>query len=270
MSKPILETIIIKINEKFKERAYRSVSDTIYDSSFDVTISESPSDNYIEFNIDEQVPVSFELGKFLNSLHNTTEGITSVVAINGEDWNVCFSDKSIPSEVLDIYKLHIEDINSRLNYIYSKLAVNLNIERDEVVLTTDDPDEDYQGNEIIVIDDVYEGKYSGHLYTAWVRDVPRGASDDPAETTSFWKNNKVIYGGGKTPDEAVAALFEKLLHPEYPVSMVPKVIIGRWTYDKEIEDIHRYAPMQRGPDTRFRDSYPLSFEVFSRLWWRMI
>lgn len=66
---------------------------------------------------------------------------------------------------------------------------------------------------LTVIADRYGGAYSGGAYTAWNLDpweVPKGVDGDDVECMSFWFDNKILYGKGRTVSEALGDLYIKL------------------------------------------------------------
>lgn len=81
-----------------------------------------------------------------------------------------------------------------------------------VQLVTDDPDTALQliGDVIVVDEDRYIGSYSGYRFTAWINRVPFEASGGDTLCADFWMQNKTIFGGGQTPDDAVSDLINKL------------------------------------------------------------
>jgi len=61
--------------------------------------------------------------------------------------------------------------------------------------------------------DRYNGVYSDGKYIAWnllAEDVPEGAEADDCGCHSFWLDNEIICGKGRTVSEALADLYMKL------------------------------------------------------------
>lgn len=76
--------------------------------------------------------------------------------------------------------------------------------------TDDESDSLHLMNAIVVQEDRYSGTYSQYAFTAWVNVVPDDTSGGDPTCKSFWKNNNILFGGGGTPDDAVANLLTKL------------------------------------------------------------
>ena len=61
--------------------------------------------------------------------------------------------------------------------------------------------------------DRYNGAYSEGKFIAWnllTEDVPDGAEGDDVDCHSFWLNNEIVCGKGRTVSEALADLYIKL------------------------------------------------------------
>lgn len=84
-------------------------------------------------------------------------------------------------------------------------------------LPTIDLSADLEGRMIQIDDDRYTGAYSGHEYTAWWGTKPSALDDSDPECMLFWREwrDKLIYGGGDTPQEAFRDLIRKLSPYEY-------------------------------------------------------
>lgn len=66
---------------------------------------------------------------------------------------------------------------------------------------------------LTIIRDRYTGVYSGGEFTAWnlyPEDVPEGIDADDVGCSSFFNTTKIIYGRGKTPNDAVMDLISRL------------------------------------------------------------
>lgn len=79
-------------------------------------------------------------------------------------------------------------------------------------LTTSDPETTLSclGDVIVIDEDLYDGTYSGHSFTAWINRIPFNASGGDGDCEEFWSSNKVIFGGADTPDLAICDLLKKL------------------------------------------------------------
>lgn len=137
-------------------------------------------------------------------------------------------------------------------------------------LTTDDPDPVHVQNIIFIDEDRYTGAYSGHRYTAWVGNIPDDASGGDSTCAEFWDTNKVIFGGGSTPDEAVADLFRKLWVPDGPYeNYCPTLILYTGIYesnDPSTRAITLCSSRQNFYDERLRVVYPKASELFHKVW----
>ena len=61
--------------------------------------------------------------------------------------------------------------------------------------------------------DRYNGAYSGGQFIAWnllAEDVPEGSEADDVDCHSFWLENEIVCGKGRTVSEALANLYIKL------------------------------------------------------------
>lgn len=70
---------------------------------------------------------------------------------------------------------------------------------------------------LTIIYDRYGGTYSGGAYTAWncnPYDIPNGPFSSDCECSDFWCKCKIPVGKGRTPDEAIADLWNKLTKGE--------------------------------------------------------
>ena len=66
---------------------------------------------------------------------------------------------------------------------------------------------------LTIVSDRYSGAYSGGNYTAWnllAEDVPEGIEADDVDCHSFWLDNEIVCGKGRTVSEALADLYTKL------------------------------------------------------------
>ena len=72
---------------------------------------------------------------------------------------------------------------------------------------------------LTIVADRYSGTYSGGAFTAWnlqAEDVPQDINASDVECASFWDtaDGRYYIGRGKTPDEAIKDLAERLLEKE--------------------------------------------------------
>lgn len=70
---------------------------------------------------------------------------------------------------------------------------------------------------LTIVSDRYSGAYSGGEYTAWnllAEDVPEGIEADDVGCHSFWLDNEIVCGKGRTVCEALADLYMKLNNQE--------------------------------------------------------
>lgn len=66
---------------------------------------------------------------------------------------------------------------------------------------------------LTIVRDRYTGCYSGGEFTAWnlqPEDVPEEIDADDVGCATFFSHTKIIYGRGKTPDEAAMDLIKRL------------------------------------------------------------
>jgi hypothetical protein len=137
-------------------------------------------------------------------------------------------------------------------------------------LTTDDPDPMHVQNIIFIDEDRYNGAYSGHEYTAWVGGIPDDASGGDSTCYEFWDTNKVIFGGGNTPDEAVADLFKKLWVPGGPYeNYCPTLILYTGIYDAFDPTTRAIVLCNRNRDSydhRIPLVYPEASKLFHHVW----
>jgi hypothetical protein len=137
-------------------------------------------------------------------------------------------------------------------------------------LTTDDPDPISAVKVIVVDQDRYCGTYSNHKYHAWIGAVPDDASAGDSDCEVFWTENDVIFGGGPTPDEAIAALFQKLwgtngFYPEY----CPTLIFNSALYTPVKSDLRYIGLDSQGSsfyDRRIVEVYPKSAKLYREQW----
>jgi hypothetical protein len=136
---------------------------------------------------------------------------------------------------------------------------------------TDDQSESlHLMNAIVVQEDRYGGCYSNHSFTAWVNVVPDDASAGDPTCEAFWKNNKILFGGGGTPDDAVADLLTKLyvdnVQTEYlgnPVNQGAAYFNSIWnTSEYDAKPRHDEEFIGTIKDRRFKDLYPKSVSKF--------
>lgn len=137
-------------------------------------------------------------------------------------------------------------------------------------LTTDDPDPTSAVRVIVVDEDRYGGAYSGHSYHAWVGAVPDDASGGDTVCDAFWTKNDVVFGGGSTPDEAVAALFEKLWGADgFYEQYCPTLIFNAASY-KPTKSSLRYIGLESmtssSYDHRLGLVYPKSAILYHQQW----
>jgi hypothetical protein len=74
-----------------------------------------------------------------------------------------------------------------------------------------DPHEDSERSVIQIDRDRYRGHYSGHSYTAWIGVRPSMIDGPDPECDEFWEEwkDKLLFGGGETPQEAFKDLIKK-------------------------------------------------------------
>ncbi len=66
---------------------------------------------------------------------------------------------------------------------------------------------------LTIVCDRYTGCYSGGEFTAWnlyPDDIPEGIYGDDVGCSSFFSHTKIVYGRGKTPNDAVIDLINRL------------------------------------------------------------
>lgn len=66
---------------------------------------------------------------------------------------------------------------------------------------------------LTIVSDRYTGAYSGGQYTAWnlsANELPDGIDGDDVDCMSFWRNNTIPVGKGRTVSEALANLYIQL------------------------------------------------------------
>ena len=66
---------------------------------------------------------------------------------------------------------------------------------------------------LTIINDRYTGTYSGGIFTAWNMDyyeIPTDPDEDDVTCMLFWAKTDIIVGRGKTPQEAVDDLRQRL------------------------------------------------------------
>lgn len=131
-------------------------------------------------------------------------------------------------------------------------------------LTTTDPNYNHQIDAIIIDEDRYGGSYSGFMFTAWYCGVPDDIDAGDGTCEEFWKNNDIVFGGGSTPDQAVADLLTKiLLTHRYDPDPYPKVIYNTSHYAKFD---HTTVFVGCVKDSRFATVYPKSHAIFKKHW----
>lgn len=66
---------------------------------------------------------------------------------------------------------------------------------------------------LTIVADRYNGAYSGGKFTAWnllAEDIPEGIEGDDCDCHSFWLENEIVCGKGRTVSEALSDLYVKL------------------------------------------------------------
>ena len=66
---------------------------------------------------------------------------------------------------------------------------------------------------LVIIRDRYTGVYSGGYFTAWnmyLEDIPQEIEADDVSCYNFWYSYEGIVGLGKTPNEAIEDLQQKI------------------------------------------------------------
>ena len=101
--------------------------------------------------------------------------------------------------------------------------------------------DDYKNYLVEIEQDRYQGKYSGHRYTAWRGIRPKYIDDVEDVCQAFWEElpEPLIFGGGSTPKEAFADLIRKLLgqgigiyDPEFVLLSPLRVIVILSIFDE--------------------------------------
>jgi len=70
---------------------------------------------------------------------------------------------------------------------------------------------------LTIIHDRYNGCYSGGEFTAWnlcPENIPEEIDSDDVSCCVFFNRTRIIYGRGKTPDNAVVDLINRLARDE--------------------------------------------------------
>lgn len=141
-------------------------------------------------------------------------------------------------------------------------------------LITDNPDSYHTKKAIMIDQDRYDGCYSGFSFTAWYNEIPVDISAGDYECENYWKNNNVIYGGGSTPDEAVADLFKKFYQKttKSELEVNGKIEIGYYPQVEIIWNTSEYnarCPVDQRviwirEDPRFKKLYPKAEAIFNQ------
>lgn len=153
------------------------------------------------------------------------------------------------------------------------------------------PDSDARAKDNIVYVDTdrYGGSYSGYVYTAWLNSVPEDVDAGDFYCGVFWDKNKIIFGGGNTPDEAVKDLFDKLyvrpkddenyMAPELPLLIILQDDLDNGKYKDEFDNWRKrsvtmivVSDMGRGDKKGkagpwvdvFKKIYPLTCELLEK------
>lgn len=160
-----------------------------------------------------------------------------------------------------------------LNTIYDQVAGKYPKKPEEKVeetakvtprLTTDDPNHNHRINPIIIDEDRYGGSYSGHGFTAWFGAVPDDIDAGDSECHGFWITNNIVFGGGNTPDEAVADLLKKILEDhKYDPTPYPQVIYNTSEYT-DFDQSTIFVGCVKDP--RFATVYPKSHAIYKKHW----
>lgn len=112
-------------------------------------------------------------------------------------YTLCYENSHLESRVLSAEYNEIAEI-SKVNKdsLLSGTYVNSFVE-DEIYPLT-------------IVSDRYTGAYSGGQYTAWnlsANELPDGIDGDDVDCMSFWRNNTIPVGKGRTVSEALANLY---------------------------------------------------------------
>lgn len=140
--------------------------------------------------------------------------------------------------------------------------------------TDDESDSLHLMNAIVVQEDRYSGTYSQYAFTAWVNVVPDDTSGGDPTCKSFWKNNNILFGGGGTPDDAVANLLTKLYVDKVQTEYLGDSVGEGATYFNSVWNTSEYEAVPRHDeefigtikDPRFKALYPKSYEIFKAMW----
>ena len=107
-------------------------------------------------------------------------------------YTLCYENSHLESRVLNVEYNEIADI--------AKVNVSGDFMEDEIYPLT-------------IVSDRYTGAYSGGQYTAWnlsANELPDGIDGDDVDCMSFWRNNTIPVGKGRTVSEALANLYIQL------------------------------------------------------------
>ncbi len=131
-------------------------------------------------------------------------------------------------------------------------------------LTTGDSNHNHRINAIIIDEDRYGGVYSGYGFTAWFGAVPDDVDAGDTTCVQFWDTNNIVFGGGNSPDEAVADLLKKILEDhDYDPTPYPHVIYNTSEYTQFDESTTFVGCVK---DPRFATVYPNSHAIYKKHW----
>lgn len=74
---------------------------------------------------------------------------------------------------------------------------------------------------LVIIRDRYTGAYSGGYFTAWnmhLEDIPQDIEEDDVTCANFWHSYDGVVGLGRTANEAVEDLRQKLGKPSESIN----------------------------------------------------
>ena len=76
-----------------------------------------------------------------------------------------------------------------------------------------DDRKEFNAYPLTIVRDRYTGCYSGGKFTAWnlyPEDIPEEIYADDVGCSIFFSRTKIVYGRGKTPDDAIMDLINRL------------------------------------------------------------
>lgn len=187
-----------------------------------------------------------------------------------EEGNVYIVDQVTGEHVSSTVTLALEETPLLIEF-KSKLlapATKSDVVEPEIIYTVkkEDSHPHLTINAIIINEDRYSGSYSGHTYTAWLGLVPDDVDAGDSTCEDFWKNNKVLFGGGATPDKAVVALIKKLNENNVPFHIaMPNVI---WQAGENAREIgSKVFTSVNHPYVELGEVYPKTKELMCEIRW---